>query len=323
MGMSNLYIGIDIGGTNIKFGCFNSDLKLMRNASVTTGADMGTEDVVRRLVEGIQQLVQEGGDTLKDVRAAGIGTPGPADYKAGVLLNPTNLPALKNAPLKQMVEAGLGCPTVFENDANVAAYGEFAIGAGQDVNDMVFFTLGTGVGCGIVANGKLIQGAHGNGAEVGHMIIFPDGEPCNCGQRGCVEAHASASHTARRATEALQAGADSSLQAVLERTGQITSKDVYEHLENGDALAQEITDETALALALTCVNMLHTTEPARIVFGGGMIAAGDVLLNRIRHYFNERIWTIKQETVEIVFASLGEQAGIVGAAALARDLTPC
>ncbi|MFC1762034.1 ROK family protein [Planctomycetota bacterium] len=319
--MSKLLIGIDIGGTNIKFGCFNSDLKLIQKASITTGADMGAEDVVQRLVEGIEQLVKDCGAILADVRAAGIGTAGPADYQAGILLNPVNMPGLKNAPLKQLVQSGLGCSIAFDNDANVACYGEFTVGAGQDVNDMVFFTLGTGIGCGIVADGKLIQGVYGNGAEVGHMIIFPDGERCNCGQRGCVEAHASASHTARRATEAVLHGTTSSLQVVLENKGEITSKDVYEHLAKGDALAEQITNDTARALALVCINMLHTTEPARIVFAGGMIAAGDVLLSRIRHYFDELIWTIKKETVEIVFASLSEDAGIIGAAALARDMT--
>jgi len=320
MTASKLYVGIDIGGTNIKVGCFDSDLSLIRKTSVTTDAQAGATDVVRRLVDEIKALVVGCGFEVQAIQAAGIGTPGPADYKAGVLVKPTNMPALKGAPLRQMVQDGLGCPTAFENDANTAAYGEFTMGAGRDIEDMVFFTLGTGIGCGIVSNGKLVQGVDGNAAEVGHMIIFPNGERCNCGQIGCVEAYASASHTARRATEAMQKGEDSSLKAVLEKTGEITAKDVYDHLARGDALAKRITDETAKALALVCINMLHTTEPARIVFTGGMIAAGDVLLNRIREYFDELIWNIKPETVEIVFASLGEDTGIIGAAALARDL---
>jgi len=149
------------------------------------------------------------------------------------------------------------------------------------------------------------------------MIIYPDGRKCNCGQRGCVEAYASADSTARRATEAVEAGAESSLKKVLEEKGEITSKDIYEHLVAGDKLAKEITDGTAKALAITCINMLHTTEPKRIVFAGGMIAAGDVLLNRIKDFFNEHIWTLKKELVEICFATLGEDAGIIGAAALA------
>jgi glucokinase len=151
------------------------------------------------------------------------------------------------------------------------------------------------------------------------MIIYPDGRLCGCGQRGCVEAYASANSTAARAAEAIEAGAESSLKKVLDQKGRITSKDVYQHLETGDALAKQITDGTAKALAIICVNMVHSTEPARIVFSGGMIAAGDVLLNRIKEYFNEQVWTLKAESVEICFATVGEDTGIIGAAALARD----
>jgi glucokinase len=217
-----------------------------------------------------------------------------------------------------MLNEKLGAPIVFDNDANVACWGEYAVGAGKGVKDMVFFTLGTGIGGGIISKGELVHGCDENAAELGHMIIYPDGRNCNCGQRGCVEAYASADSTARRAAEALEAGAESSLKKVLDEKGQITSKDIYEHLANGDKLAKEITDGTAKALAITCINMLHTTEPKRIVFAGGMIAAGDILLNRIKDFFNEYIWTLKKEMVEICFATLGEDAGIIGAAALAQ-----
>ena len=156
-------------------------------------------------------------------------------------------------------------------------------------------------------------------AEIGHIIFVPDGRRCNCGQRGCVEAYASANSTAQRATEALQAGQPSSLKSLRDQKGHITCKDVYEHRQKGDALARRITDETARALGILCVNLLHTVEPSRIVFAGGMIAAGRILLDRIRHYFNEQIWSMKKETVEIVFSSLGESAGITGAAGLGKE----
>jgi len=184
---------------------------------------------------------------------------------------------------------------------------------------MVFFTLGTGIGGAIVSQGRLIQGPYGNAAELGHTIIYPDGRLCGCGQKGCVEAYASASSTARRASEAIRAGAQSSLQKVMQEKGEITCKDVYEHLAEGDRLAKEITEETAEALGLVCVNMLHITEPKRIVFAGGMTAAGDALLERIRYYFEQHIWKLKSEPVEICFATLGGDAGIIGAAALAQQ----
>jgi glucokinase len=318
--MANLLIGIDVGGTNIKIGCFDANLKLLKKTSITTDADSGPQAVVKKMLVAIDGLVKESGFKLSDISAAGIGTPGPADYKAGIIINSTNMPAFKNVPIRQMLSDALHCPVAFDNDANVACFGEFVAGAGKGVEDLVFFTLGTGIGAGIISDGKLIRGSGGNAAELGHTIIYPDGRLCNCGQKGCAEAYASASNTAKRATEAIEAGEKSTLKKVLGKFGQITSKDVYDHLNTGDKLAQKITDETAKVLAILCINALHAVEPQRIVFAGGMIAAGDILLNRIKDYFNQQIWKLKKETVEICFATLGEDAGIIGAAALAKQI---
>jgi glucokinase len=316
--MSEIFVGIDVGGTNVKIGLFDSELKIIRKTSITTEADMGPEVVINNMTEAVKDLLSEAGFTLPDISAIGIGTPGPAKYSEGIIIRSTNMPKFKNVPICKMLTERLGAPVVYDNDANVACWGEYAVGAGKGVKDIVFFTLGTGIGGGIVSNGELVHGCDENAAELGHMIIYPGGRSCNCGQKGCVEAYASADSTARRATEAIEAGAESSLKKVLEEKGKITSKDVYQHLAKGDKLAKQITDGTAEALAITCINMLHTTEPKRIIFTGGMIAAGDALLNRIKDYFNEHIWTLKKEAVEICFAILGEDTGIIGAAALAR-----
>jgi glucokinase len=315
--MNGTFVGIDVGGTNVKIGLFDTELKLISKTSVTTDADMGPEIVIEKMARTVETLLTDAGLSLKDIVAVGIGTPGPAKYSEGIIIRSTNMPKFKNVPICRMLNEKLGAPIVFDNDANVACWGEYAVGAGKGVKDIVFFTLGTGIGGGVVSNGELVHGCDENGAELGHTIIYPDGRLCNCGQRGCVEAYASADSTARRATEALEGGAESSLKKVLDEKGRITSKDVYEHLASGDKLAQEITDGTAKALAITCINMLHATEPKRIVFAGGMIAAGEVLLEGIRRFFNEYVWTIKSESVEICFATLGEDAGIIGAAALA------
>jgi glucokinase len=297
---------------------FDSELKLISKTSITTNADMGPDIVIGNMAKTVQELISKAGLSLKDIVAVGIGTPGPAKYSEGIIIRSTNMPKFKNVPISKMLNEKLGAPVVFDNDANVACWGEYSVGAGKGVKDIVFFTLGTGIGGGIVSDGELVHGCDENAAELGHMIIYPDGRRCNCGQNGCVEAYASADSTARRATEAIEAGAESSLKKVLNEKGKITSKDVYTHLAAGDKLAKEITDGTAKALAITCINMLHTTEPKRIIFTGGMIAAGDVLLNRIKYFFDECIWTLKKETVEICFATLGEDTGIIGAAALAR-----
>ncbi|MHC4585546.1 MAG: ROK family protein [Planctomycetota bacterium] len=316
--MSEIFVGLDVGGTNVKIGLFDSELKMICKTSITTEADMGPEVVINNMSQAAKELLTEAGFSLQDIVAVGIGTPGPAKYSEGIIIRSTNMPKFKNVPICKMLNERLGAPVVYDNDANVACWGEYTVGAGKGVKDIVFFTLGTGIGGGIVSNGELIHGCDENGAELGHMIIYPDGRSCNCGQKGCVEAYASATSTAKRATEAIEAGAESSLKKVLDEKGKITSKDIYEHLATGDKLAKEITDGTAEALAITCINMLHTTEPKRIIFTGGMIAAGDVLLNRIKEFFDKHIWTLKKESVEICFAMLGEDTGIIGAAALAR-----
>ena len=318
--MNEIFVGIDLGGTNIKIGCFDSELKLICKTAVATEADMGPDAVIDKMAQTVEKLLDDSGLSLQDITAVGIGTPGPAKYSEGIIIKSTNMPKFKNVPICRMLNEKLGAAVVFDNDANVACWGEYVVGAGKGTgDDMVFFTLGTGIGGGVISNGKLVHGCDENAAELGHIIIYPDGRRCNCGQKGCVEAYASADATAKRATEAVEAGNESSLKKVLDEKGKITSKDVYEHLAGGDELAKEITDGTAKALALTCISMLHITEPKRIVFAGGMIAAGEPLLARIKDFFNEYIWSLKKEPVEICFATLGEDAGIIGAAALAKQ----
>lgn len=316
--MGEIFVGIDLGGTNIKIGCFDSGLKLIHKISVTSDVEMGPETVIDKMAETIKKLLADAKLSLKDVPAIGLGTPGPAKYKEGILIAMANFPKFKNVPICKMLTEKLGKPIIFDNDANVACWGEYAAGAAKGVKNIVFFTLGTGIGGGIISDGRLIQGADGNGAELGHIIIYPDGRLCGCGQNGCAEAYASAAQTAKRATEAIEGGKQSSLKKVLETKGHITAKDIYEHVATGDKLAREITDETAKVLAILSINMLHATEPKKIVFSGGMVNAGNLLLDRIKYHFNQYIWKLKSEAVEICFATLGEDAGITGAAALAQ-----
>jgi len=319
--MTENYIGIDFGGTNIKIGCFSADMKLLLKTSIPTDAQMGPDAVIDRMVGNIKDTTGKKGISFETIKAVGIGTPGPAKYSQGILIRCANLPKFTNVPITKMLKDKLGKPVVLDNDANAACYGEFVAGTGKNIKDMVFFTLGTGIGSGIISDGKLLHGSDDNAAELGHTIVQVNGRLCSCGQRGCGEAYASASNTAKRAAEAIEAGAESSLKAVLKENGQLTSKDVYEHLSKGDELAKKITDETAEVLAVLCINALHCTEPEKIVFAGGMIAAGKPLLDRIKYYFKQHIWKIKQEdNVEICFATLGEDAGIIGAAALAAKL---
>jgi glucokinase len=316
--MTQIYLGIDFGGTNVKMGIFDEDMNLLSKTSAPAGVEMEPDDIVANIVKTAKSLIADSKHQLSDVLGIGIGTPGPADYIKGIVIKASNLPTFHNTPLRDMIADALGKPAVLENDANVACWGEFITGVGKDITDMIFFTLGTGIGGGIVSGGRLVQGCDGNGAELGHLIIYPDGRECGCGQKGCVEAYASASSTARRCEDQIGNNPGSSLVKVKEQNGEVTCKDVFEHAVAGDAFAKNIVDGTAKALAILCVNMLHTTEPQKIVFSGGMIAAGQILLDGIRDYFDRQIWKLKKETVEICFATLSEDTGIIGAAALAK-----
>ncbi len=316
--MSEVFIGIDLGGTNIKVGCFDINMKLLAKESAPTQGDMGPEVVVQRISEVCQRVLKKIDLGPENLKRAGIGSPGPVNLKEGLVVAAPNLPLFRNVPMRDMVNEKLGCPVELENDANAAAWAEHVMGAAKGVREMVFFTLGTGIGGGVISNGQIVHGHRDDAAELGHIIIFPEtGRTCGCGQQGCAEAYASAKSTVARATEEIEAGAFSSLQKVYKEKGEISCKDIFEHSARGDKIATRITDGTAKVLGLLCVNMLHTTGPQRIVFSGGMIAAGDMLLNRIQHYFRKFIWPMKEEPLEICFATLGEDSGIIGTAALA------
>jgi len=178
--MKKIFVGIDLGGTNIKIGLFDSSITLVCKTSVTTEADMGPEAVVDKMVQTVKKLLTNAGFSLSDIITIGIGTPGPAEYSEGVIIQSNNLPKFKNVPIRRMLSDKLGGrPVVLDNDANVACWGEYAIGAGKGVKDMVFFTLGTGIGGGIISNGELVHGCAENAAELGHTILYPDGRKCS------------------------------------------------------------------------------------------------------------------------------------------------
>lgn len=316
--MSGYYIGIDLGGTNIKVGLFSEKMKLIKKGSRPTNADMGPDAVVADIGNLVDDMVREESIDYNLVLGAGIGTPGPVNLREGVVVAAPNLPSFKNTPIRKMVRKRLEKPVVMENDANAACWGEHVIGAGKGVNDMIFLTLGTGVGGGVISNGEIVHGYADDAAELGHIIIYPDGRLCGCGQRGCVEAYSSANSTVARATEAIREGKETPLAKILDEDGKLTCKQIYEAAADGDALAIKITEGTARALGLLCVSLLHFSGPRRIVFAGGMIAAGDLLLKRIQYYFEKYIWPMKEESLEICFATLGEDAGIIGNAALAK-----
>lgn len=315
------YVGIDLGGTNVKAGLVDTNTNVLAKLQVPTQVEAGPDKVIAVMTDAARQVVERENINMDQVASIGIGSPGSIDYEAGVILSAPNLTDFNDLPLRDRVAEVTGRPVILENDANAAAFGEFWAGAGRDqsIRHLVMFTLGTGVGTGLIIDGKLIHGAFGLGAEGGHMIIEPNGRPCGCGQKGCLEAYTSASHTAARATEAVETGGNSSLQAILNDNRLITSKDVFDAAAKGDPLANRIVDETIFYLALGCINICRLLDPQMIVFAGGMILAGDVLFERLHKSIDRQNWKMTKKTVEIVPAKLGNDAGFIGAAAVAWD----
>ncbi len=314
------YCGVDFGGTNVKAGVVRADTReLVSEISIETGRDKGPEHVIGRLIQSARLAVEAADLTMDRIVGVGIGSPGPLSHKRGVVFETNNLPGWKCEPVVQRMAEATGRPATLENDGNAAAWGEFWAGAGRDVDSLVMLTLGTGIGGGIILDGRLLRGGVENGAEIGHMIVQAGGRPCNCGQRGCLETYASAYKLALRLMEELEDGAESSL-AESHRAGEpITSVQIARAAVAGDALAARVWDETCYYLAVGCVNIARVLNPRRILLAGGLINAGrKMLLEPVRNHFAEQDWSLQCAGMDLApqieFASLGTSAGVIGAA---------
>ena len=315
------YIGLDLGGTNLKAGLVDEAGNILRQTNVPSDAQGGPAAMVEVMAATSQTLLKEQGLTLADIQGIGLGAPGMIDHANGIVLAAPNLPGVRDTPIAGMLSDRFdGRPVALENDANAAAFGEYWAGAGRgrEIQHMVLLTLGTGVGSGVIIEGKLLHGAFGIASEGGHMIVEPGGRLCGCGQHGCIEAYSSATNTALRARERVEADQrPSTLHAVLDQAGEITSRDVFEAAAQGDPIASEIVDETAYYLAIACITLTRLLDPQRIVLGGGMIAAGEQLFGPVREHFKQQRWHLIEDRVQIVPAQLGNDAGLIGAAAVA------
>lgn len=320
------FLGIDLGGTFIKAGVIDDEANILSKVSYATEREKGVDRVIERMCLASEKAIEEAGLSKSDIEAIGIGAPGTLNHKTGVILAPPNFPDWRNVPLRDRIGGYFNLPATLENDANAAAWGEFWAGAGKDVDSLVMLTLGTGIGGGIVIDGKLHRGSNDMAAEIGHIIINCDDRDCVCGQRGCVEAYASAMNMAKIAEELLKKEENSSslLREYLERGEEITAKVIRDCLDKEDILAKRIWDQTCRYLAIIAINIANMLDPEMIVFGGGMAEAGEVLIDNIRRYFNEmRSFVFTGARTRIELARLGSDAGIIGAAGaakLARDI---
>lgn len=310
------YVGLDVGGTTIKAGVVDDAGRLIHHHSVPTEAARGQEHGLATMVEAIRHAAAAVNSPLDRISAIGVATPGSLDLASGIILDPPNLKPWRNVPVRQYVADATGLPTVFQNDANAAAYGEFWVGAGKDFRSMVLFTLGTGIGGGIIIGDEVLNGAHSHGGELGHTKIeLTGGRQCGCGQRGCLEAYAGATAVVARTYEALQNDGGVS---ILHSAGELTAKAVFAAADAGDSLAKNIIDRTAYYLAVGTANVMHTVDPELICYAGGMTAAGEPFLNLIRKYVREVAFAWPAERVTIRLAELGNRAGMIGAAGCAR-----
>ncbi len=315
--MATYVVGVDLGGTNIKAGVCDERAQVLTKLSITTEGQRGPEGVMDRIAEATHLGIEQAGLRLADVQAVGVGAPGTIDFDAGVVATAPNLPGWDDVHLRAGVAERLGLTTVIENDANAAAFGEYWTGAGAQADPMVLLTLGTGVGGGIVVGGELLHGASGAAAELGHTIIHFGGRRCACGNRGCLEAYASATALVARFREAVEQGAESVLAEPARSGGEVTSEGIYQAALAGDELSRRMMEETGVLLGYGIVSIVHALNPQRVVLSGGMIGAGEMLMEPVRRTIAEMAFPLSQRPLQVVFATLGGDAGFIGAAGCA------
>jgi glucokinase len=310
-------LGVDIGGTNLVVGAVSHDgRRVLGLHSELTGAIHGADHVIDRIVGMAKHSIAETAVTDPDARVigVGIGSPGPLDTKKGIVILTPNL-GWTNMPVRDRIAERLELPASLDNDANCAMAGEWWVGAAQGARHAVTFTLGTGIGGGIVVDGKLLHGASDVAGEVGHITIETNGRRCGCGNDGCLEAYASGPAIARRTIEALEAGAESSLRSVVHNDlSQITAQTVYTAAAAGDPLALEVVQDTAKYLGVGVANLINILNPEVVVICGGVTQAGDRLFTPLKREVNRRAFRPAVQACRIVPGLLPGTAGVVGAA---------
>lgn len=308
----NYVIGIDLGGTKISGALATLDGKLLSTYTIPTKAEEGEEAIIGRLIEVIEKVISDSGKTAGEVKAIGIGSPGPLDTKKGIIITTPNLP-FKNFNIVQPVVEKFGINTYLDNDANVATIGEFMFGVGRGSENMIFVTVSTGVGGGAVLNGKVYRGNTSNALEIGHMTLLEDGPQCGCGNFGCLEALSSGTAIAKRAKEAIATGVETSLR----QYENLTSYEVFKEAENGDKVSKDILDRALTFLGIGIANIITTFDSEIVAIGGGVSKAGEIVFDKVKEVVKKRCFTTLSENTKILPAELGTDAGVIGAVALA------
>lgn len=309
-------IGIDVGGTNVKIALVDGDGKIIYSNSVPTYAQMGYEYTVNNIKQAIKDLMKKTNTSSKDIQGIGFDFPGQVDCKTGVVKNAPNIPGWVNVPIAQMIEEEFNIPTRIDNDVRCAALGELKFGAGRGCENFVCITVGTGIGSGLVINGKVVRGAANAAGEIGHIKLqMEDGPLCGCGDSGCLEAFASGPSIVAMAQEYLKGGKSAKFRE-LAGDGEITPYIVAKAAEAGDPVAKRIFEKMGYYIGMGLTSVINLLNPEKIIIGGGVAECGELLLAPIRKTIQERAMTVQKESVEIVPAQLGNSAGVIGASML-------
>ncbi len=312
------YIGIDIGGTNIACGIVDEDCRIIASAKVKTNAPRPYEEILEAIKESVRAACAKAGISPSNAECIGIGCPGTCNRESGTVEYSNNL-GFVNAPVGRDIEEAFGLKTYLDNDANAAAFGEFVAGAAKGSRNAVVITLGTGVGSGIIIDGKIYSGSNFAGGEIGHTVIVADGLPCTCGRNGCFEAYSSATGLIRMTSEAAALNPESLTARLIEQDGRVSARTAYKAMKQGDETGKAITERYVKYLACGIANTINIFQPDILCIGGGVCNEGDTLLLPLRELVAEQIYSKNSaKNTEIVICSLGNEAGIIGAAMLHR-----
>lgn len=313
------YLGVDLGGTNIKAGITDENGNILLKSSVRTDSQGDARRIADQMVELCCELAKKADVSMDDVEAVGVGIPGTVDAEKGTVIYCNNL-NMDGAPIGAMMQEKLNKPVHLANDASCAALGEFVCGGGREYNSIILVTLGTGVGGGIILDGKLWEGLEGAGAEIGHMVVHVGGAECTCGRKGCFEAYSSATALVNQTKAAMDAHPESLMHSIVAKTGRASAKTAFEGMRSGDAAAKEVVDHYLHYLSEGVANLINIFAPEAIILGGGVCNEGDALLMPLKEQVIAKCYGGDLiHHAEIAIATLGNDAGLIGAAMLFKS----
>ncbi|HBH95512.1 MAG TPA: glucokinase [Ruminococcaceae bacterium] len=312
-------LGIDIGGTNIKAGVVDGDCNIVASCKIKTNSAQGSGEVLKKIAEAGEAAVKESKIPISEIRWVGMGCPGTCNPETGLVEYSNNL-KWENVPLQKTVAEALHIPAYIENDANAAALGEYYAGAAKGSKSAVVITLGTGLGAGIIINGKLFSGSNYAGAEIGHTVLNPDGDQCTCGRKGCFETFCSATALVKYTKRAIEAHPDSFLAEAARQEGRVSGRTAFNAAKSGDKYGKEVVDRFIEYLACGLINTINIFQPDILCIGGGVSNEGDNLLNPLKKRIRQEVYSKNSShNTKIVLCSLGNKSGIIGAALLGRQ----